>query len=79
MSRYSKYIFIYFVPTTMFTFTSWVSFLIPPTSYPARHSTPQHDICNSFKHKFWQDDLAGDGVSLSDRDLHDCHPRHATV
>ena len=36
MSRYSKYIFIYFVPTTMFTFTSWVSFLIPPTSYPAR-------------------------------------------
>ena len=36
MSRYSKYIFIYFIPTTMFTFTSWVSYLIPPTSYPAR-------------------------------------------
>ena len=35
-SRYSKYIFIYFIPTTMFTFTSWVSYLIPPTSYPAR-------------------------------------------
>ena len=44
MSRYSKYIFIYFVPTTMFTFTSWVSFLIPPTSYPARQNTPHQDI-----------------------------------
>ena len=44
MSRYSKYIFIYFVPTTMFTFTSWVSFLIPPTSYPARQHTPHQDI-----------------------------------
>ena len=31
-----KYIFIYFVPSTMFTFTSWVSYIIPPTSYPAR-------------------------------------------
>ena len=36
VSRSSKYIYIYFVPTTMFTLTSWVSFLIPPTSYPAR-------------------------------------------
>ena len=32
-----KYIFIYFIPSTMFTFTSWVSYLIPPTAYPARH------------------------------------------
>ena len=35
-SRYDKYIFIYYIPTTMFTLTSWVSFLLPPTSYPAR-------------------------------------------
>ena len=33
-----KFIFIYFVPTTMFTMTSWVSHLLPPTSYPARTS-----------------------------------------
>ena len=31
-----KYIYIYFLPTSMFTFTSWVSYLIPPTVYPAR-------------------------------------------
>jgi len=35
-SRSRKYIFIYFIPSTMFTFTSWVSYLLPPTSYPAR-------------------------------------------
>ena len=44
VSRSSKYIYIYFVPTTMFTLTSWVSFLIPPTSYPARQNTPHQDI-----------------------------------
>lgn len=38
ISRYKKYIFIYFIPTTMFTITSWVSYLLPPTSYPARTS-----------------------------------------
>ena len=35
-SRYAKYIYIYYIPTTMFTLTSWVSFLLPPTCYPAR-------------------------------------------
>ena len=35
-SRYGKYLYIYFVPSTMFTITSWVSFLLPPTNYPAR-------------------------------------------
>ena len=35
-SRYDKYIYIYYIPTTMFTLTSWVSFLLPPTCYPAR-------------------------------------------
>ena len=29
-------IYIYYIPTTMFTLTSWVSFLLPTTSYPAR-------------------------------------------
>ena len=38
VSKYSKYILIYFIPTTMFTATSWVSHLLPPTSYPARTS-----------------------------------------
>ena len=38
VSRYRKYIFIYFIPTSMFTLTSWVSYLLPPTSYPARTS-----------------------------------------
>ena len=38
VSRYKKYIFVYFIPTIMFTFTSWVSYLLPPTSYPARTS-----------------------------------------
>ena len=31
-----QYIFLYFIPTTLFTFTSWVSYIIPPTVYPAR-------------------------------------------
>jgi len=31
----SKFTSIYYLPTTMFTLTSWVSFLLPPTSYPA--------------------------------------------
>ena len=38
LSRYRKYLFVYFIPTTMFTVTSWVSYLLPPTSYPARTS-----------------------------------------
>ena len=38
VSRYRKYLFVYFIPTTMFTLTSWVSYLLPPTSYPARTS-----------------------------------------
>ena len=38
VSKYNQYIFVYFIPTTMFTVTSWVSFLLPPTSYPARTS-----------------------------------------
>jgi len=32
----TKFSSIYYLPTTMFTLTSWVSFLLPPTSYPAR-------------------------------------------
>ena len=29
---------MYYLPTSMFTMTSWVSYLLPPTSYPARTS-----------------------------------------
>ena len=36
--RSKQYMFNYFVPTTMFTMTSWFSYLLPPTSYPARTS-----------------------------------------
>ena len=35
---YSKYLWVYYLPTSMFTVTSWVSFLLPPTSYPSRTS-----------------------------------------
>lgn len=35
-STYAKYLLIYYIPTSMFTLTSWVSFIIPPSSYPAR-------------------------------------------
>ena len=38
MYLFSKYIYIYFIPTSMFTASSWVSHLLPPTSYPARTS-----------------------------------------
>ena len=38
VSKYKQYIFVYFIPTSMFTMTSWVSYLLPPTSYPARTS-----------------------------------------
>ena len=37
-NRYSKYLYVYYLPTSMFTLTSWVSFLLPPTSYPSRTS-----------------------------------------
>ena len=35
---YTRYMWVYYLPTSMFTVTSWVSFLLPPTSYPARTS-----------------------------------------
>ena len=38
VSKYTQYVYNYFVPSTMFTLTSWVSYLLPPTSYPARTS-----------------------------------------
>ena len=38
VNRYSKYLWVYYLPTSMFTVTSWVSFILPPTSYPARTS-----------------------------------------
>ena len=34
--RAKQYVFNYFIPTMMFTVTSWFSYLLPPTSYPAR-------------------------------------------
>ena len=33
-----KCLLVYFLPTSMFTITSWFSFLLPVTSYPARTS-----------------------------------------
>ena len=33
-----KCLLVYFLPTSMFTITSWFSFLLPPTSYPSRTS-----------------------------------------
>ena len=37
-TMYMRYMWVYYLPTSMFTVTSWVSFLLPPTSYPARTS-----------------------------------------
>jgi len=34
--HYSKYLFIYYLPSTLFVITSWVSFLIPPEVVPGR-------------------------------------------
>jgi hypothetical protein len=35
-NRPGKYVWVYYLPTSLFTLTSWFSFLLPPTSYPAR-------------------------------------------
>ena len=35
-SRAEKYLWVYYLPTSLFTITSWFSFLLPPTAYPAR-------------------------------------------
>ena len=59
-SLYAKFIFIYYIPTSMFTITSWVSFIIPPSSYPARFkcysSCPVSDciIVSLGQHFWWQ-------------------------
>ena len=34
--RPAKYVLVYYLPTSTFTLTSWFSFLLPPSSYPAR-------------------------------------------
>merc|ERR1712241_265064 len=36
----SKYLFIYYLPSTLFVITSWVSFLIPPENGYSGHSLP---------------------------------------
>ena len=35
-NKWRKYIMLYYVPTTLIVITSWVFFLLPSTSYPAR-------------------------------------------
>ena len=32
----SKYLFLYYLPSTLFVITSWISFLIPPEVVPGR-------------------------------------------
>merc|ERR1711915_409517 len=32
----SKYMMMYYIPTSMFVFVSWTNFIFPPTAYPAR-------------------------------------------
>ena len=34
--KYKKYIMLYYIPTSLIVVTSWVFFLLPSTSYPAR-------------------------------------------
>merc|ERR1712025_138825 len=31
-----RYIFLYYIPTSLIVITSWIFFLLPSTSYPAR-------------------------------------------
>jgi len=35
-TRPEKFLWVYYVPAALFTITSWFSFLLPPTAYPAR-------------------------------------------
>ena len=37
-SKHGNFMFTYFIPTFLFTVTSWVSFILPPTNYPSRTS-----------------------------------------
>ena len=69
VSLHRKYIFLYFVPTTMFTLTSWVSHLLPPASYPARTSLlVTKVICGQklyiYNNIYRRDDIAGTLVSV---------------
>ena len=34
-SKHGNFMFTYFIPTFLFTVTSWVSFILPPTNYPS--------------------------------------------
>ena len=34
--NWSRYIFLYYIPTALIVMTSWIFFLLPSTSYPAR-------------------------------------------
>ena len=34
--KWTKYIMLYYIPTTLIVITSWIFFLLPSTSYPAR-------------------------------------------
>ena len=36
---FHRYIFLYYIPTGLIVVTSWIFFLLPSTSYPARFST----------------------------------------
>ena len=84
--RWKKFIFIYFLPTSMFTFTSWVSYLIPPTSYPARYLLKSlikysrimqidHGV-NSHK-MLLQDSFISDSFSVSNWPLYFCNKRYS--
>ena len=44
VQRYRKYLYVYYLPTTLFVVASWVSFLLPPTAYPARLAKMFHII-----------------------------------
>ena len=45
---FHRYIFLYYIPTGLIVVTSWIFFLLPSTSYPARFSTrfSKEDVIN---------------------------------
>ena len=53
-----RYIFLYYIPTGLIVVTSWIFFLLPSTSYPARSSARKSlasllIVVNSFANNVW--------------------------
>ena len=63
---FHRYIFLYYIPTGLIVVTSWIFFLLPSTSYPARFSTRFNKRSLEI---FWQDGTSGHRLSASHQHL----------